>query len=144
MKNLIVLALGLFLVFTSCAMLSSGPSVCEDIQTPSLLCKMADDRGVNLEAIGNALIIANAIAIGEGLYTKAQARDVLIELRGILDNPVSYLFFKQGLKRYIDKYPGLLIVATAYIDRFNMDQVMYPADQELLAGFLAAQIESLS
>ena len=144
MKMLMASILSLALVFSSCAMFPQDSSICEDIQTPSLLCRMAADKGVTLEMVGNALIIANAIAIAEGVYSKAQARGVLIELRGILDNPVSYLFFKQGLKKYVDRYPGLLQIATAYIDRFDITQVMYKADQELLVKFLSSQIEDLS
>jgi len=108
-----------------------------------MLCDMAKEAGVVLEDISNALVMANAVAIGEGVYTKTQALQVIVMLRKGLDNPVSYLFFQKNLKGYLDRYPGLLQVAHFYIDRFTSTRIMYRTDQELLIRWLDNQIEAL-
>ena len=139
------LCVSISLIF-GCAMLSPGPSVCEDIEQPSVLCAMVEQVGggkLKLEDIGNGLVIVNAIALAEGLYTKDEAITVLTDLRSILDNPVSYLFFQTALKKYVSAYPGLLQIANVYIDQFTITQTMYKTDRDLLISWLTTQIEGL-
>jgi len=133
----------LCLIF-GCAHLPGAPSVCDDIKGRSLLCQMSEQSGVALEDIGNAFVIANAVAIGEGLYTKDQALDVMQEFLRFLEAPVSYVFVRNTVKQYTDKYPGLLVVSQMYVDRFISGRIMYKDDQEILKAWLAKQVKTLS
>ena len=139
------LCVSISLIF-GCAMLSPGPSVCEDIEQPSVLCAMVEQVGggkLKLEDIGNGLVIANAIALAEGLYTKDEAITVLTDLRSILYDPVSYVVFQTAIKEYVSAYPGLLQIANSYIDQFTMTQTMFRTDRDLLISWLTTQIEGL-
>ena len=127
-----------------CAYLTPMPSVCDTIEGPSLLCDLSEKYKVRLEDIGNGLIIANAVAIGQGLYTRDQAVEVMKEIRAILDNPVSYAFFKAGVDEKVALYPGLLEIATVYFSELGgLTQIMYRTDRDILIGFLDKQIEIL-
>lgn len=139
-----LLLFGLFFIISSCASVSKLPSVCDSITTPSEICKLSDQLGVRPEDIGNALIIANAISIGQKLYTREQAAEVLTELLAILDNPVSYAFFKSEVYLRVEEYPGLLEVATSYFSILGAStDIMYRADRFMIKGFLENQIAIL-
>lgn len=137
----IVLLLSLCLAI-GCAGLGDRPSVC-DTTEKSLLCDLSAEYGVRIEDIGNGLIIANSVAIGEGLYTREQARAVLVDLRAILDNPVSYAFFRLQVLDRVAKYPELILVAQQYFDELTTGQIMYKADRQMLCAWLDDRIEAL-
>ena len=132
----------LILVLVGCA--GRLPTVCDEVKGPSLLCDTAERYGVRLEDVGNGLIIANAIAIAEGLYTIDEAVEVMTELRDILDDPITYVTFKVEVYKRMEKYPGLIEVATVYFDELGgMAKEIYPIDRKLLVGWLDKQIKTL-
>lgn len=123
--------------------LSNLPSKCDNLEN-SLLCDISEKYEVRLEDIGNILIVANDIAIGEDLYSKDDAIRVMNELRAVLDNPVSYAFFRANIYEKINAYPGLLDIASVYFNELeNVTQIMYSEDQDLLKGWLDRQISIL-
>ena len=127
-----------------CAGIGTRPSICDTLTEPSLLCDLSAKYNVRLEDIGNGLIIANAVAIGQGFYTRDQAVEVMKEIRAILDNPVSYAFFKVGVYEKVDLYPGLLEVASVYFSELGgLTQIMYRTDRDILIGFMDKQIKTL-
>ncbi len=140
----LIAAVVLLLGCSTLDVLAPGPSVCESDEGPSLLCVMAEKNGVKLEAVANALIIANAIMIGEGVYSRAQAIEVLSDLLTILERPVSYRYFRLELLNALDKYPGLILVANSYINQFTMPQIMFKRDRGYIQWILRNQIEVLS
>jgi len=132
------------LMLTACAAFQNLPSVCDDIDD-SVLCHIADNAGVRLEDIGNGFIIANAISIGQGYYTKEQARNVLSELQDALMNPITWALFSDIVKDKIDKYPGLLEIAEGYFEVLVQDYTqIYDADRTILVEWLSKQIAILS
>lgn len=145
-KNLVLLAILLTASadLYGCGMMSEAPSVCDSIAAgDSHLCTIAAKTGMRLEDIGSTLIVANAVAIGSGAYTQDQARQVLVGLRAGLDNPISYLAMQGAVRQALDKYPGLFIVATAFLNQFNVDQVIGPVDSGILKSWLDRQIATL-
>ena len=142
MKRLLLIILAFVVLLFGCA--TTLPSKCDDVTDPSRLCDLSKQAGVRLEDVGNGLIVANAISIGSGLYTKEQALTVLKEFRSALDQPITYLAFKTLLYDKMDQYPGLIEVATIYFEQLgNIQEIMYPKDRELLAGWLDRQIKIL-
>ena len=141
MKKLISLIFVLLLV--GCAT-GDMPSKC-DIIAPgdSILCDMAQERGIRIEDVGNAFIVVNAIAIGEGLYTREEAISVCEGLSEVLDDPITYIAFHAALSDRLDRYPGLLVVAMSYLNMFNLDIEMYAQDRALLVNWLDNRIISL-
>jgi len=132
------------LMLSSCAGFQNLPSVCDDIED-SALCNIADKNNVRLEDIGNAFIIANAVAIGQGMYSKEQARIVLNEIQGALMNPITWVLFSDIVRNKIDKYPGLLEIAEGYFSVLVSDYTqIYDADRTILVEWLAKQIKILS
>lgn len=137
-------ALLVIVIGQGCAGIGTAPSICETITEPSLLCDLSEKSGVRLEDIGNGLVIANAVAIGQGLYTKDQALKVMQEIRSILDNPVSYAFFKSGVYEKVKAYPGLIEVAEIYFEELGAKtQIMYRVDRDILTGWMDKQIKRL-
>lgn len=139
MRKFFALIMALCL-FVGCAGL---PSVCDDITEGSILCKISKEQGVRLEDVGNVLIIANAIAIGEGAYSIEQAIDVMKKIRALLDDPISYIGFKNGLKSTMTKYPGLIEIGSIYIDQFTGTRLMSNTDSEMLITFLDNRIKNM-
>lgn len=135
-----ILSLAILLALTACA---TGPSICDDTED-SYLCQIAEQNNVQLEDIGNVLIVANTVAIGNGRYTQAQAVEVLKEFRSRLEHPISYSFFRDTVRDRIESYPGLIEVADIYLSEFvGMYRIMYSADRTILIGWLDQQIERL-
>jgi len=141
---LVALIVAVAFILSSCAGFKNLPSVCDDLEG-SALCDTADNAGVRLEDIGNAFIIANAISIGQGIYTKEQARVVLNELQDALMNPITWVLFSDIVKGKIEQYPGLLEIAEGYftvlVDSYAQ---IYDADRTILVGWLGKQIKILS
>lgn len=122
---------------------TSRGTVCDDIQGESILCGIAASSGTRLEDVGNGLIVINAVAIAEGAYTKDDARKVLNKLLEALDEPLTYVVFKEQIVRYTEAYPGLVEVAMVYLDQFSMESQMYDADKDILKEWLQARVDSL-
>ncbi|MCK5602634.1 hypothetical protein KAR91_12210 [Candidatus Pacearchaeota archaeon] len=142
MKKLLALVFTLVLL-TSCAT-ANLPSVCDNIEEgQSYLCQVAEKRDVRLEDIGNVLIVANAVSIGEGWYSGQNAIDVMREIRSALDSPVSYLYFKAKVEVTTKKYPGLLEVAEIYLGEFTSSKIMYTRDRQILIDWFDNRIERL-
>lgn len=133
----------LALLLAGCGTIFDLPSVCDDKTERSVLCDLADSTGIKLEDIGRSLIFVNAVAIHEGEYTKEQAIDALKEIRQVIDNPVSYLFFKTELEKSFAKVPGLFEVTEDYINNFVNPQIMHDKDREILMAFLDNRIDEL-
>ena len=141
MKRYILIAL--VFILSGCISMGNLPSVC-DTATDSLLCDISVKNNVRLEDIGNVLIVTNAIAIGEGVYSQESALIAMKEIRGLLDGPVSYTAFRSGVFTIVDKYPGVLEVASIYFSQLTGNtQTMYPADREILISWLDSRIKTL-
>jgi len=141
MKKLILVAYCLILV--ACVTISKKPSVCITVDQPSYLCEVAEKHDIKLEDIGVILVIANAVAIGEGAYDVDDAINVLDNLIEAVQNPVSYLFIKSEIKKHTMKYPGLFIVAEVYLDEFSNPQIMTRFDQDILLSWFQARRRGL-
>lgn len=131
----------LFLFFlVGCGHLANLPSVCDHLEQ-SRLCVISQKYDVRLEDVGNILIVANAVAIGQGLYTVDDAIKVMKELRSVLNDPISYALFKAKVDESIRAYPGLIEVASIYFAELGgITDNMYLDDRNLLKGWLDKQI----
>lgn len=140
-RSLFLMFLFVVGLYAGCSHFSDLPSVCDTIPSEeSVLCDMAKERDIRVEDIGTVFIVANAVAIGEGLYTKEQAIEICRELRDLFDDPITYVTFKASVMDKVDKYPGLLDVALSYLGVFNFDVDIYPIDRQLIVDWLDEQI----
>lgn len=137
------MAFCLVVMLAGCSLLPSGPSVCDDKSSPSLLCDIADKSGIRLETVGNMIIIVNRVAILSGQYTNAHAATVLKNIRQAIENPVSYIFFKAVVENNIGKYPGLFDMASSYISEFISPDIMHRKDRFILISWLDNRIIDL-
>lgn len=135
--------LGLMFLTAACVTPEKKPSVCETNTAPSYLCEVAEKYGTTLENIGAVLIVSNALALGGGAYSPEDALKVLREIRAILDNPVSYLFFGAQVKKRLFKNPAMFTVSETYISQFNSPQIMRPFDQAILRSWIDKQIRNM-
>jgi len=142
MKKLTVFLVVVMLSLSACA--GKMPSVCDQL-IDSRLCEISGKMNMRIEDVGNALIITNAIAIGEGLYTKEDALKVLNTLNDtVVEGGISYELFVTLVGDSIAKYPGLFEVFQAYFNALVSTQVISPTDQQILSGWLERQISALS
>lgn len=137
-----ILAAALVMLLAGCA--GNRPSVCDGIQPgDSLLCQIAADHDIQLEDVGLALVAVNAVAIGEGLYTRDQAQEVINRLLLALDGSITYAVFRDRIMEYTEKYPGLLDVAQTYLDRFALSKQIRETDRDILRTFLQKRLKAL-
>jgi len=141
MKKSIILVLCLTLA--ACVTISKKPSICTTTDQPSYLCEVAEKHDMKLEDIGIILVIANAVAIGEGTYSVDDAIKVLDNLIEAVENPISYIFVKSEIKKYTMKYPGLFVVAEVYLDEFSNPQIMTKFDRAVLLSWFKARRRGL-
>jgi len=140
MKKLFASVLVCFMLI-GCA--GKMPSVCDNL-IDSKLCEISGKMNMRLEDVGNALIITNAIAIGEGLYTKEDALEVLHFLNdSVNEGGISYALFVELVGDAVAKYPGLFEVFQAYFNALVSAQIISPTDQQILSGWLSRQITNL-
>ncbi len=127
----------------ACEFPGKRPTICDRVEGPSILCQVAEKNGVRLEDVGTGLILVNAVAISEGVYTKSDAKNVLGKILQALDGPVTYVFFKEHIIRSTEAFPGLLDVATVYLEEFSLSKKMHDADRDILRVWLTNRIKSL-
>ena len=145
-KLRILLCVFVVALFVGCVP-STLPSICDDLgDQPSILCDLTKDEnsvfyGVRLEDIGNALIVANAIAIGQNLYTREDATTVLDVFIALLQDPVtSGATFVTEVLDITNEYPGLFEVATVYLSELRLQtQPFLAADRDILSKLLTKQ-----
>lgn len=144
MKILLVFISAFFLF--SCASTKIAPSVCDKSPEDSFLCPAANTAGIRLEDLGNALIIANAIAIGQGLYSREQALEGYKDAKVMIsDESLTYSLFAKNLLIIDRQYPGLMDVLWSYFQVFvDQDVVMTSFDRALLVSWIDDRILSLS
>jgi len=140
--NKFIIVLLMALVVAGCGF--NFPSVCDNMTEPSLMCDIARKYNVRVEDIGNVLIVTNAIAIGEGQYTKEQAVGVFREIRSLLDNPITYMALRGGIYDRLERYPGLYEVSDIYLGEFTALVDVYPADRGMLISWLDERIVNLT
>lgn len=144
MKKYFFFVLTVFLLSTLCVTgCNKKPTVCDNITGESYLCKIAGKTGITIEDVGNSLIIFNAVAINQGMYTKDQAKSALTRLRTGLDEGITYTIFKKKFMKYAEDYPGLLDVLKIYVDEFEQNIPITRTDKEILNTWLTNRIKSL-
>jgi hypothetical protein len=140
MKKILVMFAILAVCTFGCAI--DGPSVCDDIeQGESVLCDAMKDSKYRIEDVGNALIVANIIAIGEGVYTREDAVELCEDVITLLENPLEFV----SIRKLNEKYPGLLDIVQIYVgSSFDIDMGLYPTDRKILIKWFKARIDSMS
>lgn len=127
-------ALG-FLLLQGCAMtgIPKPPSVCDELPPgESLLCDLAIKHDLNLETVGNLILVADLRAIKQKAYTKRQALHVFNTLEaavgkdGVLGKDLALLAIK-----YAYDYPELLLVMP-YLNYLKVEAPITEKDRELL------------
>ena len=137
-------ALILLTVCTIGCQLRQGHSVCDSIEPgESVLCDIASAQGVSLEVVGNGLIVVNAIAIGERLYSSREAIEVLEALYGTLEWPITYMLFRDEINKALANYPGLINIIEIYLTEFSLSKRISITDKEILQRWIQARISSL-
>lgn len=146
MKNLknIFVVLTISILLTSCIFSQKKQkSICNIIVEPSYLCELAETNNITLEDVGAVIIVSNSIAIAEGAYSVQDSIKVFKNLRNILENPVSYLFFRSQINKSLIKYPGLFIVADSYLDELKSPKIMYSLDRAMLRSWIDKKVRGL-
>lgn len=141
-KHVIIATILGICLMASCA-LHQGPSVCDTVQQPSLLCEIAEGKGVKIEEVGATLVLLNAVAIGEGAYTIEEAVLTLRALEEALQGSISYAHLRKLIYDTVRDYPGLYVFMNQYLDLFLSDRIIYEYDRLLLIDWISDRIQFL-
>jgi hypothetical protein len=146
MKKACFLIAVAMLVLVGCTTMGGGPSVCDTIpEGDSQLCAISIANGVRLEDAGNALTLATAVAIGEGVFTKEQAIEIYTMWMDMLNNGITYTLFGSELKNMDEKYPGMSTILLSYFEEaFGIDELISPVDKTLIQTWLQERINQLT
>ena len=153
MKKFVATLLAFTFLFTlgGCATMgewwTGRASVCDSVEGKSYLCETAEQVGIKVEDAGAIIIIANEVAIAEGLYTKDQFNEVIhfildtLQYTGERDLP-TFEQLRAKIKEALTKYPGLVTVVQKYMDMFlNESGVIPAADREIITNWLVKQLK---
>ena len=158
MKRFLAIAMAFVLLaavtFTGCTgfqeWYGSLPSVCDEIPAgESVLCGLADKAGVRLEEFGSALVAANSVAIGQDLYTVDQYKEVINKILDLMGYEgersfITYEQLREGIYKIASTYPGLVEIATSYLDMFiGQSGVVTVADKDIITKFLVASLHKV-
>ena len=140
MKRLCIVTFALLLFCSfGCA---SGPSVCDSLNPgDSVLCDAVSGSEYRLEDAGNALILANAVAIGEGWYTREEAIELCQDLIQILK--LEDLINPDEIKEMLNEYPGLWDVLSSYVSTSVPEVNIYRTDRNIIISWLGDRIKSM-
>lgn len=132
----------LLVFIVSCGTMQQPPSICDNLQPgESVLCDLAKQAGVQLEFIGDVLMVVNLRAIKEGLYTASQARDAIqnvintVALDGATTAQVRAIILENAAE-----YPELLL-ASRYLTLLDAPAILKPFDKNTVLGWCYEQLE---
>ena len=141
-KGLFVLFLGLLVVVSmvACNGGATFPECNEGFAEGCLIVKIANEHGVCLEAVGNALIVANGAAIGTGLYTAEGALSAVKEIDTALDKSLTDIAFQALVNSKIGAYPGLIEISSIYMSSFDAGIELDDESRAILQSWLRNRI----
>lgn len=139
MKKVLFIMVVLGFCLSGC--FTTNTSVCDDLKgQKSYLCETAEISGIQLEDIGNLLMIANIAAIESRAYSKEDAKEVFQTLHEMISRSPSYSYIRKEMLKRFNKYPGLFIIANSYMMKMDRPQMITNADKALLLAWLEEQI----
>jgi len=135
----VAIIMALLFIALSC---QTPTSLC--VGKDSVLCNIEKSTGVSINDIKNGLIVANAVAIGRGLYTAEEAKTVLLNIKS-MKNSMTYLSFRTLLVSTFKDYPGLFYVASQYLSLPSMlsDTLISKDDIVIIDNIIDTQISLL-
>lgn len=136
---LLLLALGFALTFVSCIKSIDFPE-CNNRLGDCTIVRIANDHGVCLDQIGNGLIIANAVCIGNEAYTRQQAAKAIQDVISVLDEPITALAFKVLIDSKIGRFPGMLEVSSIYLSYFDGEAVLDTRSRDIVKDWLKTRV----
>ena len=146
MRTFLFCILSAFILqLSACQFFKNNPatpniSICDTIQTESVLCQLAEKKGMTLEEIGTAIVIVNYAAIRADVYSAGSAIEVLKQMKAVISRPVSYSYLRKWLLGTLLNAPELVEISEMFP---NTPLIMYNADRDILIGFIDRHISNL-
>ncbi|HLA02193.1 MAG TPA: hypothetical protein VJ019_05475 [Aestuariivirga sp.] len=142
--NLALIALALL---ANCGTLGIGkpPSICDDLAPGnSVLCDLAARADINLEVMGDLIMVVNLRAIKEGAYTAADAQRALQGIRDAVSatNVLAAAELRALALRYISDFPELLLISR-YIYVIDSPRILTARDRAMIISWCDQQLSLL-
>jgi hypothetical protein len=141
------LVIGAGAVLIGCAglhIMEPAPSVCDGLMAEnSVLCSVAVGNGLNLETVGDFIMVGYLRLIHEGVLTKEGVASFFNDVRYVLDYDISAADLKTWVFGYVDEYPELML-GLRYIGYLDTPEMLTSADKEMLKGWIDNQLEMLA
>jgi hypothetical protein len=141
------LVIGAGVALIGCAglhIMEPAPSVCDGLMAEnSVLCSVAVDNGLNLETVGDFIMVGYLRLIHEGVLTKEGVTSFFNDVRYVLDYDISAADLKTWVFGYVDEYPELML-GLRYIGYLDTPEMLTSADKEMLKGWIDDQLRVLA
>lgn len=131
----------LLFVFTCGCITSSLPTICDQVTGESYLCQVAKEKNIRLEDIGTGIVIVNTIAIKKGYIDADSAEMIILSILEILEEPITYIVFKNCLDYHEKEFPELLTIVKEYSSLFAANKLIYEEDKKIIRNWLNTQLE---
>ena len=140
--KMLMMVLALFLL-VGCAT-TPFPECNKGLPPDAQLTKIAMNRGVCLQDVGSAIIIANRINISIAkLYTASQALSAVDKISEALEKPLTDLFFQKLVYDYIGAFPELLLITDTFKSDFGTGVLLDDMSRGMLREYLAKRVRPL-
>ena len=143
----VAMALIPLMLLVGCGTLGIGkpPSICDDLAPgDSVLCDLAARADINLEVLGDLIMVVNLRAIREGAYTAADAQRALQGIRDAVSvtNVLSAAELRALALRYISDFPELLLISR-YIYVIDSPRILTARDRAMIISWCDQQLSLL-
>ncbi|MFA5507744.1 MAG: hypothetical protein WC423_20105 [Vulcanimicrobiota bacterium] len=121
------------------------PACNERFSEASALRQIADEAKICLDDVGNALLIANGMAIQHAkTHTAWQALDAVGSWITLLQRPgLTLAEFRQAVVTRAAAFPELILITSAFDLQFNSPQVIDPASRDILTTYLRDRVKPI-
>ena len=132
------------LAFVASCALMPFPECNQRFNRDAKIVQIAMDKGLCLDEIGNALILANGVNISIAkLYTAEQALNAVESWSNLLRKPISDILFYDMLTKDIEDFPELILLTEAFSLHFQTGEVIDQPTRELLISYLDNKVKPM-
>jgi hypothetical protein len=142
-----VVGVGVLMTASGCAsigIMEPAPSVCDGLMAEnSVLCGVAVRNGLNLETVGDFIMVGYLRLIHEGVLTKEGVASFFGDVRYALGYEISAADLKALVLEQADEYPELML-GLRYIGYLDTPEMLTSADKDMLVGWIDDQLKMLA
>jgi hypothetical protein len=127
-------------LLAGCAGLPQYPECNAHYPQDAKIVQVANTYEMCLRDVGNAMIVANALAVGMDAYTVEDALKVVDDTILLLETNVTEMAFRDHVMGRLTKFPGLVDVGRVYVMEFSSTRFMDRESKGIIRGWLEEKV----